>query len=312
MTSTQEIQNKYKKDAKQTTVPILKEEEYNKLSDEEKLNYIQYNPSATDKGVAAAVAQANAICEMLSQYGPMFEKMKTLPNPLPGEQLEKIVQSVEKMTSLLDPIEKLASVPIIGQLVKPLVNLINAIFQVLGFLFWLSFMLSTGKDVFTDTYIQTVEQVDWEGLKNQVKDMKNMETTASAENNQIDWDKIPTKEMKDKLKEIKTTIDVCKKSIDQVDATSRIYKKISETALTPFSSTILLAKCISIFEKLGVDFSALDKPSEAEIEAFQKQFPDPAKVSKELSSKINKFVQEKQYISIEDNNRLLEEAKKKK
>ena len=311
MTATQETQNKSKKDTKQTTVPVLTEEEYNKLSDEEKSKYIQYNPSATDKGVAAAVAQANAACEMLSQYGPMFEKMKTMPNPLPGEQLEQMVQSVEKMTSLLDPIEKLASVPIIGQLVKPLVILINAIFMVLGLLFWLTFMLATGKDIFTDTYIQTVDQVDWDGLEKQAKDMKNQESTASAENTEIDYDKIPTKELKDKVKEMKESVDACKESVKTVNATSRVYKKITETSLTPYSSTVLLAKCISIFEKLGVDFSALDKPSEAEMKAFEKQFPDPAKVSKEVSSKVNKLVQEKQYISVEDNNRLLEEAKKK-
>lgn len=297
--------------SQQNTTKLLTQEEYNKLSDEEKTLYIPYNPSMSDRGTAMAIAQANAYCEMLSQYGPMFEKMQVMPNPLPGEQLEQMVQMVEKMTSLLDPIEKLASVPIIGQLVSPLVKLINAIFQVLGLLFWLSFMLSTGKDVFTDSYIQTVQQVDWEGIKRQSEELKNLETTASAEDNQIDYDKIPTKEMKDKLKEIKTAIDACKESVKQVDATSRVYKKITETALVPYSWEAFKVKCLSIFEKLGIDFSILDHPTDAEKANFKKQFPNPADVSKELSSKVNKLVQDKQYISVEDNNRLLEEKKKK-
>ncbi len=296
----------------QKKAKLLTEKEFNALSDEEKAKYIPYNPSMTDRGVAMAVAQANSYCEMLSQYGPMFEKMKVMPNPLPGEQLEQMVSSVEKMTSLLDPIEKLAGVEPIGTLVKPLVNLINAIFQVLGLLFWISFMLATGKDIFTDTYTQTVNQVDWEGLEKQKEELKNRETTSSTENTEIDWDKIPTKEMGDKIKEVKTSVDACKESIKQVDAASRVYKKITETALVPYSWEAFKVKCLSIFEKLGIDFSALDRPSEKEMKAFEKQFPDPAKVSKEMAGKVNSLVQEKQYISIEDNERLKPKKEEKK
>lgn len=311
MATTQTTNPQTKQVAKQPTVKLLTEEEYKQLSDEEKIKYIQYNPSFTDKGIAMAVAQANAVCEMLSQYGPMFEKMKTMPNPLPGEQLEQMVQAVEKMTSLLDPIEKLAGVPIIGQLVSPLVKLINAIFQVLGLLFWLSFMLATGKDVFVDTYKQTIDQIDWEGLKKQAEDMKNQESTASAENTEIDWDKIPTKEMKQAVQDVKNTIETCVESVKVIDSSSRVYKKIVDLLYVSFSWEAFKTKFISIFEKLGIDFSILDHPTEAEKTNFVKQFPDPAKTSKELSSKVNKLIQEKQYISIEDNNRLLEEKKKK-
>jgi hypothetical protein len=141
--------------------------------------------------------------------------------------------------------------------------------------------------------------------------MKEMEATASAEDNEIDYDKIPTKEMKDKIKEVKTSVDTCKETVKQVNATSRIYKKLVEITLAPFSWEVFKTKFISIFDKLGVDFSILDHPTEDEKANFIKQFPDPAKTSKEMSSKVNKLVQEKQYISVEDNNRLLEEAKKK-
>ena len=295
-----------------TKAKLLTEEEYNKLSDEEKTKYIPYNPSMTDRGVAMAVAQANAMCEMLSQYGPMFEKMKVMPNPLPGEQLEMMVQQVEKMETLLAPIESLKNAPIIGQLVAPLVNLINSIFQVIGILFWLCFMLATGKDIFTDTITQTVKQVDWESLKKQAEDLKNMKTTASAENTEIDWDKIPTKEAKAKLQETIGAIEACYDSIQIVDSASRVYKKISETALVPYSWQAFKAKCLSVFEKLGIDFSALDQPSDADKEKFMKLFPDPSAISKEMAGKVNSLVQEKQYISIEDNERLKakEEAKK--
>lgn len=296
----------------QKKAKLLTEKEFNALSDEEKAKYIPYNPSMTDRGVAMAVAQANAMCEMLSQYGPMFEKMKVMPNPLPGEQLEAMVQQVEKMETLLDPIESLKNAPIIGQLVAPLVNLINSIFQVIGILFWLCFMLATGKDIFTDTITQTVKQVDWDALKKQSEELKNMKTTSSVENTEINWDKIPTKEAKAKLQETIGAIEACYDSIQIVDSASRVYKKISETALVPYSWQAFKAKCLSVFEKLGIDFSALDQPSDADKEKFMKLFPDPSAISKEMAGKVNSLVQEKQYISIEDNERLKakEEAKK--
>lgn len=295
---------------KEKNYKLLTEEEFNKLSDEEKAKYVPYNPSMADRGVAMTIEQANACCEMLSQYGPMFEKMKVMPNPLPGEHLEQMVNNVENMQSLLDPIEALANVPIIGTLVSPLVKLINAIFKVIGMLFWLCFMLATGKDIFTDSIIQTVDQVDWDNLKKQSEDLT--KTTASVENTEIEWNKIPTKEIKAKVKETKEAVDACVKSVKAVDSASRVYKKVSETALVPYSWQAFKAKCLSIFEKLGVDFSALDEPSEADKEKFVKMFPNPSKISKETADKVNSLVQEKQYISIEDNERLKakEEAKK--
>lgn len=298
--------------SQQTKAKLLSEEEFNKLSDEEKAKYIPYNPSMTDRGVAMAVAQANAMCEMLSQYGPMFEKMKVMPSPLPGEQLEAMVQQVEKMETLLDPIESLKNAPIIGQLVAPLVNLINAIFQVIGILFWLCFMLSTGKDIFTDTIIKTVKQVDWDALKKQNEELKNMKTTSSAENTEINWDKIPTAEAKAKLKETVQAVETCYDSVQIVDSASRVYKKVSETALVPYSWEAFKTKCISVFEKLGVDFSALDAPSDADKAKFMKKFPDPNAISKEMAGKVNSLVQEKQYISIEDNERLKPKEESKK
>ena len=291
---------------------LLSEEEYNKLSESEKLKYIPYNPSMSDQAVNMLVEQANAQMQVLSMYGPMFEKMVLMPNPLPGEQLEQMVQAVEQMESLLDPIEALSSTPIIGQLVSPLVNLINAIFKVLGMLFWMVFAVSRGTEIFTDSIVQTYKQIDWEGLEKTVNDLKEKKkTTENAEEKEINWDALPTEEIKTGLKDTQKVVETCYDSIQVVDSASRVYKKICETALVPYSWEAFKMKFISIFQKLGIDFSLLDKPSDSEKESFDALFPNPANLSKKISSNVNNLVLKKQYISVEDN-RILEEKRKAK
>lgn len=298
---------------------LLTEAEFKALSDEDKKKYIPYNPSTSDKAMAAVMAQANAQMEALQKLAPAFEKMKVVPNPLPGEQLEKMVQSVEKMQTLLDPIKKLASAPIIGQLAAPLVDLINSIFQVIGFILWLEVAISKGYDIFTDSIIETFKKIDWDGLektKEDIKNAKDKEKTASVSGG-IDWDLIPSKQAKAKCEEIKKSVDMCYESLQISDAASRVYKKVSETAMTPYSWQAFKAQSLSVLETLGVDFSLLDKPSEKDMEKFEKMFPDPSKTSDKLSKKINSFVQETEYISVEDNAEILKakaekEAQKKK
>ena len=75
---------------------------------------------------------------------------------------------------------------------------------------------------------------------------------SNVENTEINWDKIPTAEAKAKLKETVQAVETCYDSIQIVDSASRVYKKISEKALVPYSWEAFKTKCISIFEKLGI------------------------------------------------------------
>lgn len=298
---------------------LLTEEEYNNLSDDDKKKYLEYNPSTTDKAMGAVIAQANAQMEALQKLAPAFEKMKVVPNPLPGEQLELLVQNIEKMTSLLDPVASAASTPPLNVLVAPLVNLINQVFQVIGMLLWLQMAVAKGYDIFTDSIIETFNKIDWDGIEKAKEDIKNevkKETTASISGG-IDYDLLPTAEMKAKCKEVEQSVKMCYDSLQISDSASRIFKKVTETTMTPYSWVAFKANAMSALSKIGVDLSLLDKPSEGEMEAFEKMFPDPTKLSNDVSSKMNKFIQNKEYISVDDNAELLKakeekEAQKKK
>lgn len=289
---------------------LLSQEEYDALDNANKEKYIPYNPSLKDTAMNALIEQANAQMQVLSMYGPMFEKISCMPNPLPGEQLEQMVKAVEEMETLLDPIEALAGTPIIGALVSPLVNLIKSIFKVLGMIFWLIFAISRGCEIFADNIIQTYKQIDWEGLDNTVKDLKEKKKkTESVENNEINYDLLPTEEIKTGVKNVQTAVEACYDSINIVDSTSRVYKKVCEISLVPYSWEAFKSKCLPIFTKLGIDFSLLDKPTDSDKDNFEKLFPNPAILSKDLAGNVNKLVIKKQYISIDDNRELEEKRK---
>lgn len=291
-------------------VKILTVKEYNLLPPEEQEKYIPYQPSMSDKAIAMMVRQANARLKILNAMMPAFEQMKVVPSPLPTEKLKELLDSLDKMTSLLDPIEKLAGIPIIGQLVKPLVNLINTIFSVIGFAFYAIFAVMKGQSFFMDSVTNTYDQIDWEGIKKSFTEATEM--TASVENTQIDWDAIPGKKQYDDIKMFVKDLEKVSSLTVVADAAMKVQKKVSDLTLKPNTWEFYVNKMISIFGRIGIDFSLLNRPTDKEMEKFERLFPDPKKLSKQMSDSINKMV-EKQYISIEDNEnikKLEEEADK--
>ena len=95
----------------QTNVELITEEQYNALPEAEKPDWIRYNPSMSDEAVAALIKQANAQLEVLGKLAPAIEQIKVMPQPLPAEQVNKALDSLEKSMKLLDPIKALTKVP---------------------------------------------------------------------------------------------------------------------------------------------------------------------------------------------------------
>lgn len=287
---------------------ILTEEEYNKLDPEEKMKYIPYNPSMSDKAISAMVRQANSQIKALTKMMPAFENIKFVPTPLPSEKLAQTLDSVDKMVSLLDPVEKLAGVKIIGQLVKPLVKLINAIFMVIGQQFYLIFALAKGQEFFMDSVTETFDQLDTKGIKDAFTDM-GKQKTVSVENMNINWDAIPTSKHYEEIKKFKEDLDKTTSMTVMTDAAVKVQKKVVELTMKQHTWQFYSDKIMNIMGKLGVDFSLLDKPTENEMKKFENLFPDPKKIAYDLTSGINKMVA-KTYISIEDNEKIKNQEEK--
>lgn len=293
--SSEEI-NSYKK-----SIKLLSEEEYNHLSSDEKELYIPYQPSMSDKAIAAMVRQANTNLKILSKMMPAYDNMVLVPNPLPTEKIESLMTSIDKMTSLLDPIKKLCGTPIIGQLARPFVNLMNAVFLIIGQMLYLIFALGKGQKFFMDSVTETYDQIDWKGIEEAFRE-KN-KTTESVENMDINWDLIPNNDIKKQVQTFQNDNESISSLVSVSNVALKTQDKVSELTLKQHTWDFYYEKLMASMNKLGVDISLLDKPTEKEQEQFDKLFPNPRVMAEKLSSGINKMV-EKQYISIEDNEKL--------
>lgn len=293
--SSEEI-NSYKK-----SIKLLSEEEYNRLSSDEKELYIPYQPSMSDKAIAAMVRQANTNLKILSKMMPAYDNMVLVPNPLPTEKIESLMTSIDKMTSLLDPIEKLCGTPIIGQLARPFVNLMNAVFLIIGQMLYLIFALGKGQKFFMDSVTETYDQIDWKGIEEAF--IEKNKTTESVENMDINWDLIPNNDIKKQVQTFQNDNESISSLVSVSNVALKTQDKVSELTLKQHTWDFYYEKLTTSMNKLGVDISLLDKPTEKEQEQFDKLFPNPRMMAEKLSSGINKMV-EKQYISIEDNEKL--------
>ena len=104
--------------------PIINRDEYNALDAETKAKYRVYVPES-DPEVKAELDLANQQIKAASYLKPLHDKIMAMPVDLPGKQFAQAVETLAVLITLVDPIKALMNVPIIGQLVAPLVNFLN-------------------------------------------------------------------------------------------------------------------------------------------------------------------------------------------
>ena len=275
--------------------------EYLALPKDEQKKWVLVTPTANDPELAASIDLMADQQKILEQLEPLQSKAVIIPNPLPGEQLTKLLDKIETMTKALDPIKSLTSVPIIGALAAPVVNQINQIFQMIGMILMMIMMTAKGTDLFTDGICEAVDQMDWDTLKERIDEMKkkykemkkkaqeatesSTETndendvkrkasdTASKMMNQID------SATQKQIADVKAASDACYNSVLAADAGARTVKILKETQLQQYSWKSMGNKIISVAGKLGIDMSPLNAPTQGDMEAFENMFPNPTSIA---------------------------------
>ena len=308
---------------------IIPREAYLQLPDEEKKNWVLITPTASDPELAASIDLVGDEQKILEMLEPIQSKAIMIPNPLPGEQLSKALDTIETMTKALDPIKALTGVPIIGALAAPVVNLINKVFEMIGMLLMMIMMLTKGQELLTDSICKAVDEMDWDGLKEAVDNLKkkyeDMKQKASDAMNSESTDtngikrkmsdtasKVMEKidaETKAQVESIKAATEACYNSVLAADAGARAIKIVKEVQLQQYSWESLGKKIISAAGKLGVDFSPLNAPSEAQMKAFEESFPNPSAVAFKVNSAIN-VLNKKKYMKIEEKKVIVDDEKK--
>lgn len=286
---------------------IITAEQYRDLDPEEKEKYIPYNPGIGDAALEQLIRIINSqmIIPILMQ--PVFEIMSRLPNPNPAQTLANIAQPINEIVKTLDAIKSLEEVPVIGQLAKPLVDLINSLLEVIGGFVSLFFLIGKGIPLFTDNLVKSYDIIK-QYMKTNPKISESI-LTAYAE---VDWEELVANNpiMDEFVKIIRPQIieplDTITKTIDTIG--------VAVTALEASGTTYegQLNTWSKLLKFLGVKTDALHIPTDDEV---KQKLTNPLGVMKSWNESLENLCSTR-YITKEDNQKLLklreeQEAKEK-
>ena len=301
----------------------LTREQYNALPDKEKPNWAPYHP-VSDPKLEAEIDEATATAKALEYLKPMHDKLAALPiENLPIQKLTEIVDKFNPLLSAFKAIKALLGLPIIGQLVAPLVDFINSLIAILGGIFYIMFVLARGQELFLDGIHQTIQQTDWEGLESAKKEIEKKKKEKEAQkkadkehNNDIkkkNAEKIKQAIEREKAKEmdeLEKRMDEAYNKLQIADSYAQIQKKLDESSYIMYCWIYIKSTFMDIFEAIGIDLSPLDQVTPEQAKAFEKSFPDPSNHIKELNERINKLNKDTIYIPIEELEKIDEESAK--
>ena len=283
--------------------PIINRDEYNALDAETKAKYRVYVPES-DPEVKAELDLANEQIKAASYLKPLHDKIMAMPVDLPGKQFAQAVETLAVLITLIDPIKALMNVPIIGQLVAPLVNFLNSLIKILGCIFYILCCLILMKDVFTDSYVKAIDDIKWDELKdakeaielkkkavekakkekeeaeaNKTEEQKKAEEDARKEAAAKEKARIEAeikKELEKDEEEMKKQISKMYDNIQIGEAYAQIMKamKISLQQYSWKEGTIKQT-VEKVLKGIGIDLTPLDQMTPEQEKAFSKNFPDP-------------------------------------
>ena len=286
---------------------IITADQYRDLDPEEKEKYIPYNPGVGDAALEQLIRIINSQMMIPILMQPVFEIMSRLPNPNPAQTLANIAQPINEIVKTLDAIKSLEDVPVIGQIAKPLVDLVNSLLEVIGGFVSLFFLIGKGVPLFTDNLVDSYHIIE-QYMKTNPENSESI-LTAYAE---VDWEELATNNpiMDEFIKIIRPQIiqplDTITKTIDTIG--------VAVTALEASGTTYegQLNTWSKLFKFLGVKTDALHIPTDDEV---KQKLSNPLGVMKSWNESLENLCSTR-YITKDDNQKLLklreeQEAKKK-
>lgn len=286
---------------------IITADQYRDLDPEEKEKYIPYNPGVGDAALEQLIRIINSQMMIPILMQPVFEIMSRLPNPNPAQTLANIAQPINEIVKTLDTIKSLEDVPVVGELAKPVVDLINSLLEVVGGFISLFFLIGKGVPLFADNAVDSYHMIE-KYMKTQEENSESI-MTAYAE---VDWKELAANNpiMDEFIKIIRPQI------IQPLDTITKTINTIGVaiTALEASGATFKgqMNTWSKLFKFLGVKTDALHIPTDSEVEA---KLSNPLGVVKSWNESLENLLSTR-YITKEDNATLLklreeQEAKKK-
>lgn len=282
-------------DVIEPNVDIIDYEKWKSLETEKRKEYIPYNPSSFGNIYPEMLVQMNKLQQAYNSLIPVYTNFTIQPNPSIPMQLESMVSCLFSLRTLMKPIEALISVPIIGALAKPVVDLFNQIFEVIGMLTTMCMATSMGIDMFSDGTTAFFENIDTKAIKDGIdaktSDSKTDASMICATNEEL-------KELEEKQK----LIDEAIKNLDKTKKiiNPQIYKA---KEMKPYTYEEFMSKLKPVLMNLGFDPS-LCVPTEEDKKQLEMLFPNPVPMATKLTENINSIGTKQQYIKKEDAERM--------
>lgn len=285
-----------------SNIKLIDVQEYNKLNDDSKKLYVKYSPSLTSQAYAMYINSSNALIEQYNKLGPIIQKMPDFNTIANVEEAIKPIENVSnKVEPLVDTINSIADMPIVGVVAQPLLDLLT----IIGGVAAMFYTMIRNPFMMVKAYKEAFDSIDLESLKNIV----DSETTPNLDNaiSEMDSLVIPDKEIKEKVTENVEQIKTAKNTIQKAIETSETINKLLEQTTQVQQA---MDTTISVLGILAGNAPTIGKQmivTEYE-KAVEENSKDYTKDSQQVANNINSFIHNipQKYIKIED----LEKLKK--
>lgn len=275
---------------------IITPEQYRDLDPDDKELYIPYNPGPLDAGMEQLIKIINSNMMLPIIMQPVYELISKLPDPNPAQILANLLKPIDAIISTLTEIEKLQDVPVVGQLAKPVVDLINELLEVFGGMISLFFLISRGVPIFMDNIEKSGKM-----LKDYMKRKDEKTESVMTAYKNIDWEELAKKSplVKEFIKTIRPQILEPLESI--TDTAAAIIAIVSIIENMNFSYDGQVKKWEKILKFCGIKTEYLKIPTEEETN--RKLGNSPLKVVKDWNEMLENTLSPR-YILKTDNARL--------
>lgn len=292
-------------------IELLPIKEYRELSEEEKKQYVEYNPSLTSQAYVQWLNAQNAMVNQMNQLGPMIDKMSVFQGSTPPinqylKKMKSINSIIDTFNETLGTIDGLKNVKIIGELAEPVFNIVTSLAQMISSLASMVYGMIYNPYQMIDAYYTTCQDIDFDEISfEQAKTTENIDLASKK----VDKMVIPDKEIKDKIEEQKKTIDDMIPSQEELVKAGKKTKKVITSAKEALDTNKEILRIIGTMGLSIIGDKFLDS-FEVNWEKEMNKMKDDkyTKQAKKQAKAVNDFINKipKKYIKVED----LEKLKK--
>lgn len=293
-------------------IKLISKEEYENLNNEEKSNWVKYNPSLQSMVYNEWLNTQNQMADMFNQLGPMVSKL----SPLTGGGLSLsgppigMQQLLDSMKSALDAAQSVGS--ILESITQPLSvvglsaikDIFTTAFQLVGALAGMVYATVMNPMNMIAAYYQAIKEIDIDNLQSKFEG----ETTPNLDviNQQMKEIVIPDKEIKqvvdEHVEEVENIKNEAKQILDQtktIEETMTVIKQADDTYQT----------YLETMATMGLNW--LNIGTEEAVKAMKVDFEKIAQVQKgnpytenayKMSNSVNNFINSipEKYIKVSD------------